>query len=81
MVPCDMELPEHGGNNMRQIDSALQSVKEGAAELNVSTFALYRRIKSGEIPAYRFGRKVLLDLREVREAIRVKPDKTQIGTK
>lgn len=67
-----MELPEHKGNNMWQINSALRSVKEGAVELNVSTFALYRRIKSGDIPAYRFGRKVLIDLQEVKEAIRVK---------
>jgi excisionase family DNA binding protein len=73
-----MELPEHGGNNMQQI---LRSVKEGAAELNVSTFALYRRIKNGDIPAYRFGRKVLIDLQEVKEAMRVKTGNQHNGVK
>lgn len=57
---------------MRRVISALRSVKEGAAELNVSTFALYRQIKSGKIPAYRFGRKVLIDLQEVKESMRIK---------
>ncbi|HLZ32652.1 MAG TPA: helix-turn-helix domain-containing protein [Nitrospira sp.] len=54
-------------------DPQLVPVKDAATVLNVSPFALYRKLRAGEIPGYRFGRKVLLDLREVRDAMRVKP--------
>ena len=51
-------------------DSKLQTIKEAAQLLNVSESALYRKIQADEIPAYRFGRKVLVDLREVLSVMR-----------
>lgn len=48
----------------------LQPVKEAAKLLNVSSFGLYRKLQSGELPGYKFGRKVLVDLDEVRQAMR-----------
>ena len=58
------------GNPMSHRESQLQSIPEAAQLLNVSTSALYRRIQAGELPAYHFGRKVLVDLREVLAAMR-----------
>ncbi len=43
----------------------LAPIKDGAKILKVSRFALYRKIKAGEIPTYHFGRKVLIDIDEV----------------
>ena len=43
----------------------LEPVKDGAKILKVSRFALYKKIKEGKIPAYHFGRKVLIDIDEV----------------
>lgn len=65
--------------------NTMEDVKRAAEILNVSKHALYRKIKCGEIPAYRFGRKVLLDIQEVKQAIRVKSgnpltETKQIGT-
>ena len=51
----------------------LISVKEGAQRLNVSAIGLYRKLQSGALPVYRFGRKVLIDLDEVRSAMRPLP--------
>lgn len=72
MVMANTE-EEKGRVRMDAEDPQLVPVKEAATTLNVSPYALYRKIRAGEIPGYRFGRKVLLDLREVREAMRVKP--------
>jgi excisionase family DNA binding protein len=36
----------------------------------ISQVALYRHIRRGTIPAYHFGRKVLIDPAELREALR-----------
>ena len=55
---------------MQHVDSKLRTVRETALLLHVSESALYRKIQTEEIPAYRFGRKVLLDLREVLAAMR-----------
>ena len=55
---------------MQHVDSKLKTVKEAAHLLNVSESALYRKIQTDEIPAFRFGRKVLVDLREVLAAMR-----------
>jgi excisionase family DNA binding protein len=55
---------------MQHVDSKLKTVREAAHVLNVSESALYRKIQTDEIPAYRFGRKVLVDLREVLAAMR-----------
>ncbi len=48
----------------------LKSVRDIATTFGVSRFGLYRKIRAGEIPAYHFGRKVLLDPAELREALR-----------
>ena len=53
------------------IASHLASVKAAAAHLAVSPDALYVRIRLGQIPHYKFGRKILVDLDEVRAALRV----------
>jgi len=48
----------------------LQTVRAVAKALNVSPFLLYRKVQAGQLPAYRLGRKVLLDVAEVIEAMR-----------
>ena len=55
---------------MQHGDTRLKTVRETAQLLNVSESALYRKIQTEEIPAYRFGRKVLVDLREVLAVMR-----------
>ena len=55
---------------MNRPEMKLKTIRESAQMLNVSESALYRKIQTDEIPAYRFGRKVLLDLREVLAAMR-----------
>ena len=55
---------------MQHIDSRLKTIREAAQLLNVSASGLYRKIQTDEIPAYRFGRKVLVDLREVLTVMR-----------
>lgn len=55
---------------MPHVDTRLKTVKEAAQLLNVSESALYKKIQTEEIPGYRFGRKVLVDLREVLAAMR-----------
>jgi excisionase family DNA binding protein len=51
-------------------NALLMSVRNIATTFGVSRFGLYRKIRAGEIPAYHFGRKVLLDPAELREALR-----------
>ncbi len=55
---------------MHQTHSGLNTIREAAQLLNVSESALYRKIQTDEIPAYRFGRKVLVDVREVLAVMR-----------
>ena len=55
---------------MNRPEMKLKTIHEAAQLLNVSESALYRKIQTEEIPAYRFGRKVLLDLREVLAVMR-----------
>ena len=55
---------------MQHIDSKLKTIREAAHLLNVSESALYRKIQTDEIPAFRFGRKVLVDLGEVLAVLR-----------
>ncbi|MEO7862436.1 MAG: helix-turn-helix domain-containing protein [Nitrospirales bacterium] len=52
------------------------SVKELAADFGVNDFALYKKIRLGVIPHYRFGKKILLDRHEVQAVLRV-PAKTK----
>ena len=55
---------------MQHGDTRLKTIKEAAQLLNVSESGLYRKIQTDEIPAYRFGRKVLVDVREVLAVMR-----------
>lgn len=43
----------------------------------ISREAFYRKLKSGELPSYRFGRKILVDVDEILAAMRVKNSKWQ----
>ncbi len=53
-------------------------VKHVAVLFTICPHTLYRKIRLGEIPSYRFGRKVLLDINEVRAALRV-PSKGNVN--
>jgi len=48
------------------------SVKEALTVLEVSREALYKKLKSGELPHFKFGRKILIDLDEVLATMRAK---------
>ena len=39
----------------------------------ISREGLYRKIKSGVLPSYRFGKKILVNPEEIFEAMRQKP--------
>jgi len=47
------------------------SVKEALGILPVSREALYKKLKSGELPSYKFGRKILVDIDEILTVMRV----------
>ncbi len=47
-------------------------VAKAAKELDSSKFTLYDKIKKGELPAYRLGRKILVNVDELLEAMRMK---------
>jgi len=49
----------------------LRSIPEALKVLPVSREAFYRKLKSGALPSYRFGAKVLVDLHEVLAAMRI----------
>jgi len=51
-------------------ESSLRSIRDNARMFGVSENALYRKIRAGLLPAYHFGRKVLVDPAELREALR-----------
>ena len=55
---------------MPRVELRLKTIREAAHLLHVSESALYRKIQTDEIPAYRFGRKVLIDLPEVLAVMR-----------
>ena len=48
------------------------SVAEAAKQLGASRFTLYRKIKEGELPAYKLGRKILVNVDELLDAMRMK---------
>ena len=48
----------------------LTPAKEAAHLLNVSQVAFYRKVKNGELPSYRLGRKILINIDEVLAAMR-----------
>jgi excisionase family DNA binding protein len=47
-------------------------VKHASSILNISTHCLYRKIREGTIPAFRCGRKILVDIKEVKDSMRIK---------
>ena len=55
---------------MQDEQPQFETVKTAAKLLNVSAFGLYRKLQSGELPGYKFGRKGLIDLAEVRAAMK-----------
>lgn len=59
----------------------MKDVKTASEIMNVSSHGLYKKIREGKIPAYRFGRKVLIDMEEVKRAMRIKTADSQDGTK
>ena len=54
----------------------LATVKESAKVFNVSIWALYRKLQHKELPSYRFGKKILIDLDEIRDSMRIPPKDT-----
>lgn len=50
------------------------SVSDALKRIPVNREAFYRKLKRGELPSFRFGRKVLVDVEEVLEAMRSKKD-------
>ena len=50
------------------------SVPEALKAIPVSREAFYRKIKNGELPSYRFGKKILVDVDEVLAVMRVNGD-------
>ncbi len=48
------------------------SLKNGAKFLGVSYRGLWEQVASGELPSFRFGRKILVDVDELLAAMRSK---------
>ncbi len=48
------------------------SVKEALKVLDVSREAFYKKLKNGELPHYKFGRKILVDIGEILAVMRAK---------
>ena len=55
---------------MNYTKSQPMNVSEFSTYLRVSRGKMYEKIRKGEIPAYHFGRKVLIDLDEAMESLR-----------
>ncbi|MBX3350117.1 MAG: helix-turn-helix domain-containing protein [Nitrospira sp.] len=51
-------------------DGKLWPVQAAAKHFAVCPHALYRKFRQGKLPHYKFGRKVLVDLEELRVALR-----------
>ena len=45
-------------------------VSQAIKMIPVNREALYRKLKAGELPSYRFGRKILVDVNELLAAMR-----------
>ena len=50
----------------------LTPLKAAARRLNISPYSAYGKIKRKEWPAYRLGKKILVDVEEILEVMRVK---------
>jgi excisionase family DNA binding protein len=53
-------------------DQKYTSVKDALQILPVSREAFYKKLKNGELPHFKFGRKILVNIDEVLEAMRAK---------
>ena len=53
-------------------DKRIRSLKEGAEFLGVSYRGLWDQVARGELPSFRFGRKILVDVDELLAAMRSK---------
>ena len=59
-------------SNDGRMTQSLVSVAEALKVIPVSREAFYRKLKSGELPSFRFGQKILVDVDEIIEAMRVR---------
>ena len=55
---------------MKNPNSNLQTVKEALEVIPVSREAFYKKLQSGELPSYRLGRRILVDIEECKAAMR-----------
>ena len=55
---------------MPQNNGQLMPVKDALKVILVSREALYKKLKSGELPSYRLGRRILVDVEECKAAMR-----------
>jgi len=53
-------------------DRSYTSVKEALRILPVSREAFYKKLKNGQLPHYKFGRKILVNMEEVMSVLRAK---------
>ena len=58
---------------MQSSEAHLMTIRNALQVLPVSREALYRKLQSGELPSYRFGRKVLVDIQECLQTMRRTP--------
>ncbi len=68
----DLQETSASAMDTPQLNRRYVSVMEAVSVLNVSREALYKKLKKGELPHFKFGRKILIDIDEVMEAIRAK---------
>ena len=58
----------------------LMPVKDALKVIPVSREAFYKKLQTGELPIYRLGRGILVDIEECKEAMRQKKDASQTTT-
>jgi excisionase family DNA binding protein len=62
--------PTTHANERASFNQAYASVREALKVLPVSREAFYKKLKNGELPHFKFGRKILVNIEEVMEAMR-----------
>jgi len=65
---------------MSQPNDRLMPIKEALKIIPVSREAFYRKLKSGELPSYRLGRKILVDVGEIKSVMRQGQGSESTGT-
>ncbi len=65
---------------MPKNNGQLMPVKDALKVIPVSREAFYRKLQTGELPSYRLGRRILVDIEECKEAMRQKKDASQTTT-